>query len=110
MTGSALDRPAARIAALLVALGAAALAVYVHRNELFPAVPAGPSPQAAAKDAFQACFEPRVAEIDRMVAEGTYRPEQATLFKNRAEAMCRAEAAKGSGAAPGAPPPRRGAP
>ena len=44
------------------------------------------------------------ADIDRMVKEGTAKPEQAELFRSRAEAMCRAEAARAVGGSPGQPP------
>jgi hypothetical protein len=97
-----LDGLAARLAALALAAALAALLLHIHRKELFPQPPA---PQEVRQDdAFTSCFAPRLADIEQMVQDGMAKPEQAALFRSRAEAMCRAEAAKAAGAAPGAPP------
>ncbi len=82
-----LDRPAARVAALLVALAAVAGLAWIHRDDLV----AGDAERAmAAEDrAFADCYAKRAQDIDAMAAEGTVNAEQATLFKSRAEAMCR---------------------
>jgi hypothetical protein len=82
-----LDRPIARLAALGVALLCVAGLAWLHRADLWPARFA---PQAA-DDPFTRCFAERVAEIDGMVNEGLIDQARATLFKSRAEAMCRAE-------------------
>ncbi len=93
---SFLDRPAARLCALGVALLMAAALAFMHRDDLFP-------PERAAVDAndpVALCLAERAADIDRMVAEGTINAEQAALFKSRAEALCQAQLGGGSG-----PPP-----
>ena len=99
---SALDRPIARI----VALGVCALSLgvlgYIHRDELFPGEAAE---AAAADDPFARCFAERSGQIDAMLRDGTIRPDQARLFRQRAEALCRAQnPAPGRG---GAGPPGR---
>ncbi|GAB4358016.1 MAG: hypothetical protein Kow00114_09940 [Kiloniellaceae bacterium] len=93
---SFLDRPVARLCAVGVALLMAAALAFMHRDDLFP-------PEQAAVDAndpVALCLAERVADIDRMVAEGTINAEQAALFKSRAEALCQAQLGGGSG-----PPP-----
>jgi hypothetical protein len=82
-----LDRPVARLVALAVLLACVAALAWLHRADLFPARFA----QQAADDPFALCFAGRAAEIDRMVSEGLIDQARATLFKTRAEAMCRAE-------------------
>ncbi|MDH3793040.1 MAG: hypothetical protein OEU09_12380 [Rhodospirillales bacterium] len=93
---SALDRPAAR----LVALGVVALVIatlgYIHWEDVFPSEDA----KAAADDPAAPCITQRTADIEAMRAEGTLSAEQASLFKTRAEALCRAQAGQ-----TGAPPP-----
>jgi hypothetical protein len=84
---SFLDRPAARVAALGVALLCIAILAWLHRADLYPVAFA---PDAAA-DPFAQCIAERAAEIDRMVSEGVIDQARAELFKSRAEAMCRAE-------------------
>jgi hypothetical protein len=82
-----LDRPAARLIALAVALLCVAVLAWVHRADLFPASLA---PELA-DDPFARCFAERAAEIDDMLDEGSIDRERASLFKGRAEAMCRAQ-------------------
>ncbi len=82
---SALDGWPARGLAVLVAVAAGAVIAYQHRDTLFPA-PEAP----AADDPFRACIEERAADIDKMAADGVIDGAQATLFKSRAEALCRA--------------------
>jgi len=82
---SALDGWAARAVAVLVALAAGGVIAYVHRDTLFPST-VEPAPD----DPFQRCFEERAAEIDKMADDGVIDGAQATLFKTRAEALCRA--------------------
>lgn len=82
-----LDRPAARLVALGVALLCVAVLAWLHRADLFPARFA---PEAA-DDPFAQCFAERAAEIDGMLAEGLIDQPRVDLFKARAEAMCRAE-------------------
>jgi hypothetical protein len=83
-----LDRPAARLLALGVALLCVAILAWLHRADLFPAWFAAER----ADDPFARCFAERAAEIDGMVDEGVIDQDRAELFKGRAEAMCRAEA------------------
>jgi len=100
---SALDGRPARAVALLLALLVLALLLWINRALFLPAPP--PKPEAAAEDApFVRCMTARSADIDRMVQEGTAKPDQAELFRSRAEAMCRAEAARAAGGTPGQPP------
>ena len=95
---SFLDRPIARFCALGVALLMAAALAFMHRDDLFPAEPAG---GLAADDPVALCLAGRAADIDRMVAEGTISADQGRLFKGRAEALCQAQVGGGSG-----PPPQ----
>ena len=90
-----LDRPAARLAAIGIALAAAALLAWIHRDDLFPPDPAAAaaSPQEAA---FHACFDPRAADIAKSLAGGELTGDQARLFTSRAEAFCRATAGGGN--------------
>lgn len=74
----------------------------MHRHELFPERAA--SAVETAPDRFEACMASRGADIDRMLAEKLIDAERAELFRARAEAMCRAEADKAAGRAPGLPP------
>ena len=95
--GSALDRPAARLVAFgIVALVIATLG-YIHRDDVFP----GEAATAAADDPAAPCIAQRTADIEALRAEGTFSAEQASLFKTRAEALCRAQAGQ-----TGAPPPQ----
>lgn len=61
MTGedrtSPLDRPAARLAAVTIALAGLAFLGWMHRNDLFPPEP-GAAPGDPREAAFQACFAP----------------------------------------------------
>jgi hypothetical protein len=82
-----LDRPAARLVALGVALVCVAILAWLHRADLLSATFA---PEAA-DDPFARCLAERTAEIDGMLDEGMIDQARAELFKSRAEAMCRAE-------------------
>lgn len=93
---SALDRPAARLAAVGVALLCALALGYIHRDDLFP-------PEVAAADAddpVALCLAERAAEIDRMVTDGVVDESRAALFKSRAEALCQATVGGGNNAPP----------
>ncbi|MGF1611345.1 MAG: hypothetical protein ACFCUQ_18225 [Kiloniellales bacterium] len=88
-----LDRPLARVVAGLVVLLVLAALGWMHREDLFP-------PEAApiaSDDPVALCFAERAAEIDKMLQEGTFTPEQASLFKSRAEALCQDQHGGGSG-------------
>lgn len=81
-----LDRPIARVLAGVVFLACVGALVYLERERLGQVA----ADQSAADDPVARCFAERAAEIDRMVAENTIDDAQASLFKTRAEAMCRA--------------------
>lgn len=91
---SFLDRPIARVCALGVALLMFAILGWMHRDDLFP--PPEGAVQAA-DDPVARCLAARAKDIDAMVTEGTISPDQATLFKGRAEALCQAQQGGGSG-------------
>ena len=105
MTGSGqppfLDRPAARVLALIVILICGASLAYLHRDDLFP------KQQETAQekdDPVATCTNERFADVDKMLDEGTIEAAQADLFRQRAEAMCRDTAGKGAPAAPSSSP------
>ena len=95
-----LDGAAGRFIALAVFVVCAAALAYVYRDTLFP--PA--AEQASEKDdPFFRCFADSTLKIDKMVADGLVTAAQARLFRNRAEARCRAESDRAVGSVPGAP-------
>lgn len=97
--GAFLDRPAARLGAVVVFLLCAAALVYIHRNDLWPA------PKVAAGgggDPIALCMRDRLAVIDDQLREGVLTPEQAALFRTRVDALCQAQNRRG---APGGLPP-----
>lgn len=94
-----LDRPAARVLALLVVVACAGALAYIHRDDLLPS----DARVAAGDDPFARCFAERRGDIDTMLAEGVIDQQRAELFLSRAEAMCRAETGEGGG-----PPPLPG--
>jgi hypothetical protein len=81
-----LDRPIARWVALCCAAVSIALLLFIHRNDLFP----GPEAASPADTAFLACVSERHGQIDEMLRDGVVSDSRATLFKTRAEALCRA--------------------
>ncbi|HET6519671.1 MAG TPA: hypothetical protein VFG47_07595 [Geminicoccaceae bacterium] len=98
---SFLDRPLARAIALACFGLCAAALVYIHRDDIWPqpAAQAGADPD----DPVVRCFAERSAQIDDMVGEGVIGAEQATLFKSRAEALCRAQEGGAGAGPPGLP-------
>ncbi len=80
-----LDRPAARLAALGVALAALAVLAWYHRADILPPDPAPDTPGQAA---FSACFEPRAAQLAGSLERGELTQAQFTQFRGRAEAFC----------------------
>ena len=97
-----LDRPAARGLAALVLVLCMGLLAYLHRDDLTTSSGGGDRDNAAAADDPAApCIERRFADIDGMIADGVIGDEQAALFRQRAEAMCRAT--EGEGNAPPLP-------
>lgn len=91
---SFLDRPAARLLALLVVLLCLALLGYIHREDLL-------ATGGAEDDPFALCFADRADDIARMREEGVIDDDRAALFRSRAEAFCRAQAEQGGEGAPG---------
>lgn len=89
---TALDRPAARIGAFLIFLGAAAALAWMHRDDLLPQ-----EPVVAADDPVARCLAKRSADIDKMRQDGVVDAERARLFKSRAEALCQAQLGAGAG-------------
>lgn len=100
-----LDRPAARLLALLVFVLCGAALAYLHRDDLGRTVPAGVAGEGAesADDPAMPCLNQRFAEIDAMVTDGIIDDDKAVLFRQRAEAMCRAT--RGDSPAGGPPLP-----
>ncbi len=80
-----LDRPAARLVALGVALAALAALAWYHRADILPPGPAPASPRQAA---FRDCYEPRAAQLAASRERGELTRDQATKFRGRAEAFC----------------------
>ena len=95
---SPVDGRGARIVALLVAAAVAALLAYITWDNFFPPERIA-SPEEAA---FQHCMSERAAGIDEMVRQQAITAEQEALFRSRADALCRAQAAPSS---PGGAPP-----
>lgn len=79
----------ARVIAVLVMIASAGVIAWHHRDDLMPA-PAAPIDPAEA--AYQACITERNAGIDTMQADGTISADQASLFKSRADVLCRSQA------------------
>lgn len=96
------DRPAARGVAALVLAGCIGLLAYLHRDDLWPPE----ADEVANRDPAAGCIAERHGEIAQMLADGLIQAEQAELFRNRAEAMCRAQVEGGSSGPglPGLPP------
>lgn len=78
-----LDGPAARLAAVAVALAAGGALLAIHWHDLT----AGPA--AVPDDPVARCIAERSAVIDRGVADGAFTHDQAALFKERAAGQCR---------------------
>jgi hypothetical protein len=97
--GSPLDGPTARLVAVAIALAGIAFLAWMHRADLFPPE-AGANPASPAEAAFQACFAPQAARIATDMESGQITEDQATLFRDRAEAFC-ADRAKKAGGGPG---------
>ena len=91
-----LDGRDARLVAVLVAAASAGALGYLHRDAFFPPERKA-SPQEAA---FEQCMNERRAGIDEMVRQQAITADQERLFRQRAEDLCRAQAA-----AAGSPPP-----
>ncbi|MDH3699962.1 MAG: hypothetical protein OEU46_01500 [Alphaproteobacteria bacterium] len=98
-----LDGYAGRLIALAVFIGCAATLAYIYRDTLFP-----PAVEQAAEqnDPFFRCFADSTLKIDKMVADGLISGAQARLFRNRAEARCRAESDRAAGSTAGPPKPK----
>ena len=83
-----LDRRGARFTAIVVAAVMVAALGYIHRDDLM----AGPVDTAnAPTGALARCLEERLGAVDQMIADGVVGPEKASLFKDRAQALCHAQ-------------------
>lgn len=82
-----LDGMGARLAAVGVALLALAALGYIHRADIATLI-AGP--EAVADDPISRCIAERHATIDKGIADGVFGADKATLFKQRAAALCQA--------------------
>ncbi|CAN0603020.1 unnamed protein product, partial [Ectocarpus sp. 12 AP-2014] len=63
-----------------------ALLLYINRADFLP----GAEVASAEDTAYQACVNERHGQIDDMIRDGVVDDAQASLFKSRAEALCRA--------------------
>jgi hypothetical protein len=84
-----LDGRGARLAAIAVAAVAAGILGYLNRDA-FITPERKLSPQEAA---FERCMAERSAGIDEMVRQQAITADQEALFRQRAEDLCRAQAA-----------------
>lgn len=85
---SFLDGPVARVLALGLAAASVALLLYINRGDIWPSADVASSEDSA----YQACVNERHGQIDEMIRDGVVNDSQASLFKSRAEALCRATA------------------
>lgn len=86
--GSRLDGVGARLTAAGLCLAAAGFLVWYERDRLFPPDPAA-APANPAAAAYLECRAERYADIDGMKADGVITQAQETLFRQRADALCR---------------------
>jgi len=101
--GAFLDRPVARLCAIVVFVLCGAALVYIHRNDLWP----GPKVEVGGgDDAITLCMRDRLAVIDGQLRDGVLKPEQADLFRTRVDALCQAQNRRGGpeGLPPGMTP------
>ncbi len=80
-----LDRPVARLGAILVIGACVALLGYHHRDDLFPAPGTG---NAGLNPDFVQCRDKRTADIDKMKSDGVITSAQYNQFLQRAMAFC----------------------
>lgn len=94
-----LDRAAARVLAALIIALCGSLLAYIHRDDLQSAFgwTDASATKAGSKDPALPCIEQRFAEINAMIDDGIVEASQAAIFKERAEAMCRATEGEGGG-------------
>lgn len=88
----------ARAVAALVVLAVAGVLLRIHWDDLFP-----PPQQAAEQgtNAYRACLDKRLADIAAMREQDVIGDERTELFRQRAEAYCRAR--EGGGGVPTGP-------
>ena len=101
--GAFLDRPVARLCALVVVVLCGATLIYIHRSDLWP----GPKVEAGGGgDPIALCMRDRLAVIDGQLRDGVLKPEQADLFRTRVDALCQAQNRRGGpeGLPPGMAP------
>jgi len=85
--------------ALFVLVLCAALLGYIHRDDLRSALGYDTALHGddVTGDPAASCIQQRFGEIQGMMDEGVIGSEQATAFKQRAEAMCRSTEGHASG-------------
>ncbi|MEI2385998.1 hypothetical protein [Breoghania sp. JC706] len=86
---SFLDRPAARLLALIVAALAATALAWINRDA-FVSAPVGTTATAGNPD-LAACLAERGGAVDRMKQDGVIDARQYNQFRARAEAFCAAQ-------------------
>lgn len=79
-----IDSGKARVLAGLIIVAGSAILAYYHRADLFPA----PEQAEIANPALAACISERTGHVDKMLADGVVKPEQADQFRTRAIQFC----------------------
>ncbi|PTW60015.1 hypothetical protein C8N35_10515 [Breoghania corrubedonensis] len=83
-----LDRPAARLVAIGIALAAAGALAWINRDA-FSSAPSTTSVATSNPD-LAACLDERVGAVDAMRRDGVINEQQYGLFRSRAQAYCTA--------------------
>ena len=86
MNGSPLDRPMARWIALSIFVAMLLLLGAIQRNG--PWMPAE-TPTNSLNKNYVLCLNERLGTVEKMMSEGVIDQNQASLFKTRADALCR---------------------
>ena len=86
MNGSPLDRPMARWIALSIFVAMLLLLGAIQRNG--PWMPAK-TPTNSLNKNYVLCLNERLGTVEKMMSEGVIDQNQASLFKTRADALCR---------------------
>lgn len=89
-TTSSLDKPIARLVALLVFAVCAGFLLYIHRNDLAIFSDSN-GPASAEASPYEQCRQERLTEVSDLAAENLITEEQRRLFVRRAEDFCRSQ-------------------
>ncbi len=84
---SRLDGQVARLAAGIVALACAGMVAYLNWHAFFPP-PKQEADEAKLNPKFVECRDARVADVDKMKADGVINQEQFVQFRERAISTC----------------------